>query len=293
MQRGGIMTSEDYKLHPLGDCAVSIELERRTDAATHRKLQRLLACLEQELRPFPGFIEAVPAYHTIAVYYDPMTVFSALGGREGFDPELRSPHEIVCMCLNRLFASTADAQRPHSITVEIPVCYGGQFGPDLEEVARYNALSPEEVIRIHTGGSYPVYFIGFAPGFPYLGGMDERISTPRKSTPRLCIPAGSVGIAGKQTGVYSLETPGGWQLIGRTPLCLFRPWQNPPSLLKPGDIVHFRPIAEEQFPRLQAKELEQRQELAQEEAKTLGQGQEERKQVQALGQQQGQGGEHP
>lgn len=106
-------------------------------------------------------------------------------------------------------------------TIDIPVCYGGELGPDLEEVARINRLTPEEVVRIHTGGTYLVYMIGFAPGFPFLGGLSERIASPRRETPRMSIPKGSVGIAGKQTGVYPISTPGGWQLIGQTPLPLF------------------------------------------------------------------------
>src|SRR4030095_8558884 len=120
-------------------------------------------------------------------------------------------------------------------TIEIPVCYGGEYGPDLSLVAELNGLTEEEVIAIHAGGSYLVHMLGFAPGFPYLGGMSERIAAPRHQTPRTIIPQGSVGIAGKQTGIYSVATPGGWQLIGRTPLALFRPQDEIPSLLRPGD----------------------------------------------------------
>lgn len=124
-------------------------------------------------------------------------------------------------------------------TIEIPVVYGGQEGPDLEFVATYNGLTVQEVIEIHTAATYPVTMIGFAPGFPYLEGLSERIHAPRKSTPRMQIPAGSVGIAGEQTGIYSLSTPGGWQIIGRTQVPLFLPFQMPPSLLQAGDLVKF------------------------------------------------------
>lgn len=124
-------------------------------------------------------------------------------------------------------------------TIEIPVVYGGQEGPDLEFVAAYNGLTVEEVIEIHTATIYPVTMIGFAPGFPYLEGLSERIHAPRKSTPRMHIPAGSVGIAGEQTGIYSLSTPGGWQIIGRTQVPLFLPRNHPPSLLQAGDLVKF------------------------------------------------------
>ena len=132
-------------------------------------------------------------------------------------------------------------------TVSIPVCYGGEFGPDLEYVARHNNLTTDEVIHIHSSGEYLVYMIGFAPGFPFLGGLSPKIATPRRPSPRATIPAGSVGIAGMQTGVYPIETPGGWQLIGRTPQKLFLPNENPPSLLQAGDVVKFCPISFQEY----------------------------------------------
>jgi inhibitor of KinA len=141
-------------------------------------------------------------------------------------------------------------------TVSIPVCYGGEYGPDLEYVARHHNLTPEEVISIHSEGEYLAYMIGFAPGFPFLGGLSEKIATPRRPSPRTSIPAGSVGIAGMQTGVYPISTPGGWQLIGQTPVKLFLPKQNPPSLLQAGDIVKFEPISKEEYQEMQAKEGE-------------------------------------
>lgn len=131
--------------------------------------------------------------------------------------------------------------------IEIPVCYGEEFGPDLEFVANHNGLTPEEVIRIHSSAEYLVYMVGFAPGFPYLGGMPEAIAAPRRPSPRLAIPAGSVGIAGKQTGVYPIETPGGWQIIGRTPIALFVPDSNPPTILASGDRICFRPISRQEY----------------------------------------------
>jgi inhibitor of KinA len=126
--------------------------------------------------------------------------------------------------------------------VELPVCYGGEFGPDLGEVAGHCGLSEPEVIARHSGAEYRVYMLGFAPGFAYLGGLDPAIAAPRRQTPRLKVPAGSVGIAGLQTGIYPLETPGGWQIIGRSPQRLFRPGQEEPCLLKPGDRLRFVPI---------------------------------------------------
>ena len=134
--------------------------------------------------------------------------------------------------------------------VEIPVAYGGEFGPDIGFVAEYNGLTVEEVVEIHSKPLYRVYMLGFVPGFAYLGGMDERITTPRLEKPRLKVPAGSVGIAGKQTGWYAIESPGGWRLIGRTPLKTFNPMESPPSLVLPGDYVRFKPISEEEFWRI-------------------------------------------
>lgn len=131
--------------------------------------------------------------------------------------------------------------------VHIPLCYGGEYGPDLSGLAFYHGLSEAEVIDLHTSRDYPVYMIGFAPGFPYLGGLDERLATPRRSVPRIQIPAGSVAIGGAQTGIYPLMTPGGWHVIGRTPLALFRPDADPPSLLQAGDIVRFVPIAPDEY----------------------------------------------
>src|SRR5918992_314716 len=134
-------------------------------------------------------------------------------------------------------------------TVGIPVHYGGDFGPDLGFVASHNELTEQQVIEIHSQPTYLVYMIGFAPGFPYLGGMSERIAAPRRDNPRASIPVGSVGVAGRQTGVYSIETPGGWQLIGRTPLRLFRPEEERPSLLEAGDEVRFDPITRSEYDR--------------------------------------------
>jgi KipI family sensor histidine kinase inhibitor len=131
--------------------------------------------------------------------------------------------------------------------VEIPMCYGGKFGPDLAAVAAHTGLSEAEVIRRHSAGSYRVFLLGFVPGFAYLGGLDPQLATPRRETPRARVEPGSVGIAGTQTGVYPLAAPGGWQIIGRTPLSLFRPQETPPTLLHPGDRVRFRVVEPQEF----------------------------------------------
>jgi inhibitor of KinA len=213
----------------LGDRAVVVELGHRIDGETFDRVQALSQCLSQAT--IPGLVEHVPAYTTVTIYYDPLRATYA---------DMRGAVEQLLLAMK---ASTPTAAR----TIEIPVCYGGEFGVDLEYVAEHHRITVDEVIAIHSGETYRVHMLGFAPGFPYLGGLSERIATPRRDTPRLKVPAGSVGIAGSQTGVYPLETPGGWQIIGRTPLAPFRPAENPPTLLSPGDLVRFRPITSEEF----------------------------------------------
>jgi inhibitor of KinA len=171
----------------------------------------------------------------VAVHYDPARVPAAAGAPS-------SPYERVALALTAALADLRGEALSPPAVVEIPVCYGGAFGPDLDDVARHHGLTPDEVVRIHTAGDYLVYMIGFAPGFPYLGGMSERIATPRRPVPRTLVPASSVGIGGSQTGVYPIASPGGWQLIGRTPLRLFAPEREPATLLRMGDRVRFRAI---------------------------------------------------
>jgi inhibitor of KinA len=221
----------------MGDSAVVVRLGETIDIGTHRKVRALSAILDQN--PLPGMLEYVPAFTTVTLYYDPLRVPVRSG--------TLSPYQSFVAFLEDVLEQVREADAPCSRVIEIPVCYGGEFGPDLEFVAQYHDLSPEEVVDIHAGCEYVVYMIGFAPGFPYLGGMSARIATPRRSTPRLSVPPGSIGIAGNQTGVYPIETPGGWQLIGRTPLRLFRPAEEPPSLLQAGDIVRFYPIGRREF----------------------------------------------
>lgn len=237
----------DAKITPLGDSAVLIQLGTEINERTHRLIGALTKHIENH--PFPGFIECVPAFTSLTVFYHPLKVHEQMKGSV-----CNSPYEKVKAFMKKSLKEMTAEEETAKRTVEIPVCYGGSFGPDLEEVARINGLTPEEVIEIHTSGEYLVYMIGFAPGFPYLGGMSEKIAAPRRSSPRTSIPAGSVGIAGKQTGVYPLSTPGGWQLIGNTPLDLFRPYQQPPSLLKAGDIVTFVRVTEEEYDRLKEGE---------------------------------------
>lgn len=233
-----------HELQALGDCAVIIRLGNVIDAETNRIVRNLSRYIEE--RPFAGFIECIPSFAALAIHYDPLLV-----KRSRISTELQHTtiFETVCSRLQPFLAVTeqlSDADK-EGRTIEIPVCYGGKHGPDLSFVAGHNGLTEEEVIAIHAGGSYLVYMLGFAPGFPYLGGMSEMIAAPRHQTPRTSIPQGSVGIAGGQTGIYSVATPGGWQLIGRSPALLFRPQDAVPSLLQPGDSVRFKPISSKQY----------------------------------------------
>ncbi|MBB3108495.1 inhibitor of KinA [Paenibacillus phyllosphaerae] len=236
---------EVYELHPLGDAAVLIRLGDMIDRRTNERVNAIMAKLAQD--PIPGMIECVPAYTSVTVHYDPIRVHKL--HTRAVQPS-GSLYDSVCAMLEERMASIGPAAQAASRIVEIPVLYGGEQGPDLQYVADYHGLSVEEVVQLHSGGDYLVYMIGFAPGFPYMGGLPPRLATPRRATPRTTIPAGSVGIGGAQTGVYSLATPGGWHIIGRTPLALFRPDGTPPSYLAAGDSVKFRSISEEEYDQL-------------------------------------------
>jgi inhibitor of KinA len=225
---------------PFGDQTIAVRFGTTISEQLHDYIQILMTNLEHH--PFEWLVEAIPAFTMVTLTYDPFRIYTLTG------PTM-SPYDFIKEELESRLKDLdwTQAAQLEARTVHIPVCYGGEFGPDLGYVATVNHLSPEEVIRIHSDGVYLVHMIGFAPGFPYLGGLPKKISTPRRDTPRLVIPKGSVGIAGNQTGVYPLETPGGWQLIGRTPIDLFKPYSESPSLLKAGDQVRFVPITESEF----------------------------------------------
>lgn len=212
-----------------GDRAIFIELGDSIDPDVNQRVRNLKLAIEKA--DIPGVVESVPTYRSLLVYFEPLQTSA---------PEVR---ETIC----NLLQSLASSELPRRRVIEIPVTYGGEFGPDLELVASHNNLSAAEVVRIHRSARYLIYMIGFMPGFPYLGGMSPEIATPRKTTPRLKIPAGSVGIAGTQTGIYPAESPAGWQIIGRTPLELFHPNQEPPSILQAGDYLTFASITLEEF----------------------------------------------
>ncbi|MGH2898773.1 MAG: 5-oxoprolinase subunit PxpB, partial [Solirubrobacteraceae bacterium] len=222
----------------LGDRAVTITLGDSIDEPTHRLVRAVTAAIDAR-RP-RGVTEQVPAFASVTVHYDPGSVAG--------DPT-RSPYARVVEALEQLLGGLRVDDVPPPRVVEIPVCYGGELGPDLEDIARRHALTADDVVEIHTAGDYLVYMVGFMPGFAYLGGLSDRIATPRRASPRTAVPAGTVGIGGNQTGVYPLESPGGWNLIGRTPLRIFDLSRDEHSLLKAGDRVRFRSISLSEFRR--------------------------------------------
>lgn len=236
MSYSEFFNQENIVIKPLGDTAITVQFGTDITPDLHQKVQALTSKLDSH--SFAGFIEYIPAFASVSIFYDPVTVYQTFR---------RSPFQAVYSVLADMILQIKKEEVPTRRFREIPVCYGGTFGPDLQYVADYHQLSVDEVISIHTSGEYLVYMIGFAPGFPYLGGLSKKIATPRRSSPRLAIPAGSVGIAGSQTGVYPLETPGGWQLIGRTFLPLFTPNNESPTFLQPGDIVKFISISEKEY----------------------------------------------
>lgn len=207
----------------LGERAVVLELEPPVSLESQQRIWGL----SQRLHAYASVLEVIPGMNNITLI-------------------LRDPQQSALDAIERLqrWWEESEAQLPESRQVEIPVIYGGESGPDLTVVAEHAALTPRQVVELHSSSYYVVFFIGFQPGFPYLGGLDPRLHIPRRAEPRVAVPAGSVGIGGSQTGVYPLASPGGWQLIGQTRTALFDPLQQPPTLLRPGDRVRFVPQQE-------------------------------------------------
>ena len=227
---------------PLGDSAVIVRVREQIEDAPEETLNEVLRTFQQlRSTTVPGVIELAPAYTSVAVFFDPVDVAKASG----------TASDIFDWLATRIGAATVlkprGSRRSALRTVEIPVCYDPEFAPDLDEVARHAQISIEQVVELHSGADYRVACIGFVPGFPFLAGLPKNLATPRRDVPRKEIPPGSVGIGGAQTGIYPLRSPGGWNLIGRTPFKLFDPTKNPPTLLRPGDRVRFRVITREEF----------------------------------------------
>lgn len=225
------------RIIPCGEAALQVEFGEGIAVEIHEEIRRFMQQLDRA--PFSGMVEYIAAFASVTILYDPVLLRRTGKGETAY--------EVACRQVRNLLGQGQQGPQALPRTVEIPVCYGGEFGPDLAFVAEHNGLTPQEVITIHSTAQYQVYMIGFAPGFPYLGGMPESIAAPRRTTPRTLIPAGTVGIAGLQTGVYPIGTPGGWQLIGRTPLSLFCPEENPPSLLAAGDRIRFYPVSLQEY----------------------------------------------
>lgn len=219
-----------------GDRALLIEYGDVIDPQVNEKVRAMTELLRNA--SLDGILQIVPAYRNIGIMYDPLVT---------------SPDKISTT-LNRLDSQMDESIIPEPRTVVIPVCYGGEFGPDIEFVAQHNNLTIDAVINIHTAGPYHIYTIGFAPGFFYLGGLDPRLHTPRLETPRTRVPAGSVGIAETQTGAYPLESPGGWRIIGRTPLKLFDAEREDPFLYQTGDNILFKAVSMEEYRRIEQEE---------------------------------------
>jgi inhibitor of KinA len=218
-----------FRIVAAGDSALIVEFEERIDPDVNA---RAIACAEAiQAARLAGVRDVVPTYRSVAVYFDP----------------LRTDGDALSACLAREAVQPMTVAAASRAPVRIPVCYGGELGPDMAGVAAFAHLSEPDVVRVHSASTYRVFMLGFVPGFAYLGSVDARIAMPRHASPRVRVPVGSVGIAGVQTGVYSAETPGGWQLIGRTPVKPFDAARENPCLMKAGDAVQFYPIDRREY----------------------------------------------
>jgi inhibitor of KinA len=235
----------DMEITPLGDSALILRVRDCFDDAPEKTLDEVLRVFHRlESTKIPGVIELAPAYTTVAVFFDPIQVAEACAKPDHFFAWLK---ERIQAAVAGGGDGTGRVRSAKRRLIEIPVCYDAEFAFDLDNVAKHSRRPSREVVDLHRGAEYRVGCIGFTPGFPFLAGLPKQLATPRRTTPRKEIPAGSVGIGGAQTGIYPLRSPGGWNIIGRTPLRLFNPDQSPPTLLRAGDRVRFRAIRREEF----------------------------------------------
>lgn len=215
----------------MGDRAFLVELGDQINPSINERVRELFLKLDR--RPLRGVVELVPSYRSLMVVYDP----------------LKTEKHRLREAIVELYQATDPSLVPEPRTLHVPVVYGGEYGPDLEWVADLHNMSPEQVIRLHTGTTYRVYMIGFTPGYPYLGELPAALATPRRETPRTAVPQGSVAIAQRQTGIYPVQSPGGWHILGWTPINLFDANRWPPTPLEMGDLVRFFPVQKEEINR--------------------------------------------
>jgi inhibitor of KinA len=217
------------KIQPLGDTGLHIDFQEKVSKELNQKIRSFCKAIEDE--HVEGIVELVPAYTSLTLYY--------------------LPHQLVYQQIKKkvltIYEKNVVTENVRSNIISIPTLYGGNVGEDLSRVASLNQIDEEEVIHLHSGTDYLVYMMGFLPGFPYLGGLSSKLFTPRLDNPRSHVPAGSVGVAGEQTGIYPLESPGGWNIIGRTPIKLFDPGKGNSFLFEPGDYIRFVPINEQEY----------------------------------------------
>lgn len=226
---------KDIKILTAGDSSLLIEFGSEINTEINRKITATVQLMKAQ--HIEGVVDIIPAFCSLLINYDPRVI--------SYDELKNRMKDLVKVDIK--------AEAGNKRVFEIPVCYGGEYGPDIENIAKHAGLSVEEVIEIHSSRDYLIYMLGFLPGFTYLGGLDERIHTPRLANPRVKINAGSVGIGGSQTGIYPLDSPGGWQLMGMTPVKTYDPERQVPILVEAGDYIRFVPISEEEYIRI--KEL--------------------------------------
>lgn len=219
----------DIRILTAGDSALLIEFGKEINPETNWTITALVQLMREQ--HIEGIVDVIPAFCSLLINYDPRVL----------------SYEELKERMEHLLKMETKTEATRKRIFEIPVCYGGEYGPDIENIAEHAGLSVEEVIKIHSSKDYLIYMLGFLPGFTYLGGLDERIHTPRLASPRLKIRAGSVGIGGSQTGIYPLDSPGGWQLMGMTPVRTYDPERQTPILVEAGDYIRFIPIDEEEF----------------------------------------------
>lgn len=220
---------EPVKFLPAGDSAVSVQFGNVIDPAVYQRVHALQ--LQLDRAKLPGIVEVLPTYRALMVHYDPGIL----------------PFAVLVKELNQLIASPFSEGKHSRKVITIPVCFGGELGEDLDFVAQYHHTTSEEIVRLFGSEDFLIYMLGFTPGYPYIGGVPDGLATPRLETPRVKIPAGSVGIGGKQLGIYPIVSPGGFQLVGRTPVRLYDPGREQPILLEAGEYIRFQAVSREEY----------------------------------------------